>query len=368
MVFRNGGIVKQTEKWLYQGTEIEIVSIYKYLGLYFTPKLIWSKSNELLAMQAKKAISSILRYQKHFGYFQPVDAFKLFDTMVKPIACYGSEIWGYKFSEKTEKVQTKFCKYYTGLKQNTNDTFALGECGRFPMAIFYMTQVIKYWLKLTQMPHNRYPRQCYLMLKSLTDNSKVSWTTHVKSLLFQNGFGHAWMADGVGNVRNFLNIFTRRLKDISLQNWHSQINDSPKALHYKHFKSQLDVEKYLSIDLSYICRKTLANFRCSRHNLAIEKGRHTNVEREYRFCQFCLQRNVYVVEDEFHFFMLCPMYDTLRNMYFKPQWKANISVQKFYIIMQLSDARSLFLISKFLVSAFEFRKSIYGSDDRLEPV
>ena len=68
-------------------------------------------------MQAKKAISSILRYQKHFGYFQPVDAFKLFDTMVKPIACYGSEIWGYKFSEKPEKVQTKFCKYYRGLKQ-----------------------------------------------------------------------------------------------------------------------------------------------------------------------------------------------------------------------------------------------------------
>ena len=65
--------------------------------------------------------------------------------------------------------------------------------------------------------------------------------------------------------------------------------------------------------------------------------------------------------------MLCPMYDTLRNMYFRPQWKTNTSVQKFYIILQLSDARSLFLISKFLVSAFEFRKSIYVSD-RLEPV
>ena len=55
MVFRNGGIVNQTEKWLYQGTEIEIVTIYKYLGLYFIPKLIWSKSNEILAMQAKKS-------------------------------------------------------------------------------------------------------------------------------------------------------------------------------------------------------------------------------------------------------------------------------------------------------------------------
>ena len=103
MVFRNGGIVKQTEKWLYQGTEIESVSIYKYLGLCFTPKLIWSKSNELLVMQAINAISSILRY------FQQVDALKLVDTMVKPIACYGSETWGYKFSEnKNEKVQTNF--------------------------------------------------------------------------------------------------------------------------------------------------------------------------------------------------------------------------------------------------------------------
>ena len=136
------------------------------------------------------------------------------------------------------------------------------------------------------------------------------------------------MAKGVGNVWNFLNIFTRRLKDIYLQNWHSQINDSPKALHYKHLKSQLDVEKYLSIDISYICRKNLGKFQCLSHNQAIEKGSHTNVEREYRLCQFCLQRNVYVVEDEFYFFMLCPMYDTLRNMYFNPQWKANMGVKK----------------------------------------
>ena len=82
MVFRNGGIVKQTERWLYQGEEIEIVSIYKYLGLYFTPKLVWSKSRELLAMQAQKAIFRILRYQKQFGFFRPDDAFKLFDSMV----------------------------------------------------------------------------------------------------------------------------------------------------------------------------------------------------------------------------------------------------------------------------------------------
>ena len=96
------------------------------------------------------------------------------------------------------------------------------------------------------------------------------------------------------------------------------VTDSSKATHYKYFKSNLDVEKYLFVDLNFICRKTLANFRCSSHNLLIEKGRHLNIEREYTFCPFCLGRNVYSTEDEFYFFMVCRMYADLREKYFKP--------------------------------------------------
>ena len=129
MVFRNGGILKLMEKWFYRGVEVEIVPFYKYLGLYFTPKLIWTKSKEVLAKQAQKAASSIFRFQKQFGFFRPPDAFKLFDSMVKPVTIYGAEIWGYMFSEEIEKIQTRFCKQYVGLKQKTADYFALGECG-----------------------------------------------------------------------------------------------------------------------------------------------------------------------------------------------------------------------------------------------
>lgn len=361
MVFRNGGIVKQIEKWLYQGTQIEIVSIYKYLGLYFTPKLIWTKTKELTAMQAQKAVCSIFKFQKKFGHFCPNDAFKLFDSMVKPILCYGSELWGYKYCEEIEKVQSRFCKYYIGLSQKTTDSLALGECGRMPLAVTYMTQAVKYWIKLTQMQNNRYPRQCYYMLRSLTEAGKSTWATHIKSLLFQHGFGHVWIADSVGDTKAFLFMFKQRIKDISIQNWQSSINNSPKAAHYKYFKSQLDTEKYLFIDLSFACRKALANFRCSSHSLQIEKGRHANVEREYRFCPFCLERNVYTVEDELHFFMLCPLYNDLRKLYFKPAWNTNICPQMFYSIMKTTDTQCLFSVAKFLLSAFELRRSIYGS-------
>ena len=224
-----------------------------------------------------------------------------------------------------------------------------------------MTQTVKYWVKLTQMTNDRYPRQCYLMLRALTEADKITWATHVKKLLFEHGFGYAWIADAVGNTNAFLRIFTQRIKDISLQNWQQSIENSSKADYYKDFKTHLDVERYLFIDLSYACRKTLANFRCSGHNLKIEKGRHHKIDREYRFCPACLDRNVYVVEDIFHFFMVCPLYYELRNIHFKPSWRLYVTEQKFISIMKLTDVDSLTSISKFLVSAFDLRNSIYVS-------
>jgi hypothetical protein len=42
------------------------------------------------------------------------DAFKLFDTIVRPILCYGAEIWGYQYSGIIEKVHTDLCRLITG--------------------------------------------------------------------------------------------------------------------------------------------------------------------------------------------------------------------------------------------------------------
>ena len=91
--------------------EVVDVSFYKYLGIHFTPKLIWPKTNDVLSLQASKAVFKIFQYQHQFGQFCKNDFFKKsFDSIVKPILCYGSEIWGYEYSQKIEKVQIKFCK------------------------------------------------------------------------------------------------------------------------------------------------------------------------------------------------------------------------------------------------------------------
>ena len=84
----------------------------------------------------------------------------------------------------------------------------------------------------------------------------------------------------------------------------------------------------------------------------IEKGRHTNVEREFRFCPFCVDRNVFSIEDEFHVFMIFPAYDWIRIQYFLPHWRQNITLHHFYNIMKLQSDDSIYAVSKFLIALF----------------
>lgn len=100
--------------------------------------------------------------------------FKLFDSMVKPILCYGAEIWGNEFKNRIEQVHAKLCKKYCNLSNKTSTVFALGECGRMQLCIPYMTKGIKYWLKRLHIDRQRYLKQSYILLKRLDENGRES--------------------------------------------------------------------------------------------------------------------------------------------------------------------------------------------------
>lgn len=62
MVFRNGGPLRQNENWFYKGKAVQTVSCYKYLGIMFTPKLVWTLCQSTLAQQARKGLYLLKKY------------------------------------------------------------------------------------------------------------------------------------------------------------------------------------------------------------------------------------------------------------------------------------------------------------------
>ena len=192
IVFRRGGIVRSDEKFYFGCDQIKTVTYYKYLGVNFSPFLSWSQTHKTLVSQAEKTVALLKRKFKASGMKNVEHMFILFDRMVTPMLSYGAEIWGTCKVEYIEKVQTKFCKYILGVNSKTSNSAVLGECGRQPLVCAYMVKCVNYWIKLTNMSLERYPKNIYNMLCRLDENGRKTWSSDVKSVLYTYGFGHVW--------------------------------------------------------------------------------------------------------------------------------------------------------------------------------
>ena len=106
--------MRKNEVRYFRGIRIETVSVYEYMRLTITPILIWTYAKEVLATKGRKSIIGLYKLQYNVGYFDYIDFFKLFDTMVKLVLLYGSEIWGFEISEAIENVQDQLCKGFFG--------------------------------------------------------------------------------------------------------------------------------------------------------------------------------------------------------------------------------------------------------------
>ena len=78
------------------------------------------------------------------------------------------------------------------------------------------------------MQENRYPKQCYFMLKRLDEVGRTTWASCVRELLFSYGFGYVWIAHEVCHENDFLLQFKQRVIDSCLQKWQSDVNNSSK--------------------------------------------------------------------------------------------------------------------------------------------
>ena len=124
------------------------------------------------------------------------------------------------------------------------------------------------------------------------------------------------------------------------------------------YKTLWETERYLFLDMPYELRRVIARFRCSNHDLMIEKGRHTNIDREYRYCTLRFRRGILFIETELHFLLECNSYEELRIYMFNETWLIRRNKQIFNKIMSCSEKMYIYKVAYVLLKAFELRKML----------
>ena len=111
-------------------------------------------------------------------------ALKLYDQLVKPIACYGCEYWGvmvkykppdlYKYDElPQEKFHLAFMRFILGTNRYASNLAVRGELERFPLYISINRQIVKYLKRLESRKCGRLLQEAYNEQQKLAGSLKI---------------------------------------------------------------------------------------------------------------------------------------------------------------------------------------------------
>ena len=301
---------------------------------------------------------------------------KLFSSLVKPILLYGSEIWGslsthqikvinddpnqlgnYILTSNIEKSQLKFCKQILGLKRNCPSLAVLGELGLSPITLTSFIRSIRYWHRLTQMDEECLANKALRTTKNSLGELSC-WYSTVKTILNLIGLTDLWEHPSRYSTNRVHALCKEKLNFFFQQFWKNELHTADKdsicnrkLRSYKLFKDEFKMEPYTTSQIPLSLKKLLSKFRCSDHDLHIERGRHKGLPVEQRLCTMCTNN---AIEDEAHFLTECPAYHEFRMSLLT---MANINSLptnlQFIQLMRNKSEPVIYALAKFLKKALK---------------
>ena len=318
MVFQHAASAAVPLHLTYDGSEVEVVDAFCYLGVIFHRTAPFSDAGLVRATTGQTAVLAMTRRCRELGIHDPTMRLRLFDALVRPVMLYGIEVWGPhslgQVDAQFERVHRSFLRRLIGVREATPSAVVLAELGRYPLMVLATVQVCRYWNRLLAMDDTRLVRLAFsesVRLAALPTRSAVRapWAAQVASLLAvtplpATGPRHIDIKAELSALqqRYLTSVSQSALPKVQL--YLGQVADALCIDSYQ-------MASYLKEVTSRAQLRRLAQLRTGSHQLRVETGRweRPRVAREQRICQRCLSGEV---DDEHHMVFDCPALEEVR--------------------------------------------------------
>ena len=365
----------------YFGSEIiKIAEQCKYLGIIFHQNCQFKQAVLALKERGNKAMFSLARSLYTGVTFNPSLPLKVFDSTIRPIITYGSEVWSHqyiKFLQKPiqidkapfESINNRFCKYVMGLPKQATNFGIKAELGRNPIFSYICAQSVKYWIRLLNLPNDRLLKSAYMSEIQLYSKGNCTWLDFIEKVLEISGIKNIWQNQsnihGTGKPNINIQSVKTKVVDSITQLYYAdefkRINCNSKLRLYKEFKGNYNIENYVNIyNVPLHYRKLYCAFRLSCHDLEIERGRYARprISPEKRICKICTK----APETEDHFIIFCQAYSDLRTKMYADIAQIDSSFtrinaqDRFKFLMTTKNHNIIINVMKYIYSAYKIRK------------
>jgi hypothetical protein len=333
----------------FKGAPVEVVNSYVYLGLVFEDGQHLRHALLGAVAKAKRVLHAMFGQCYKLGLHNAGIQGHLFDSLVKPVLCYGCEVWGPDWAAQLcgkgdfltgvaeKEVQSPFMRQSLGVCKATPIGPMMEELNREPLSCHWMKMAAKLWNKAVGRGPGDFLRLAMEENVQLAGQGdlplaarKRLWAYHFTQGM--QALGVDW-CEGDGTLK-LLDVGTiaeamkRRWQQHERKEVEAALREGPaweaeegavraapttfsagfmKFKHEKWFGSGLERDETWVHHLQKAEHvRVVAQFRLGSHWLEVQQGKFKGVPRNERVCPHCK-----VVEDEMHV-LECPLYTQFR--------------------------------------------------------
>ena len=357
IIIFSAGKIRRFKSFRFGVKSIEVVEDYDYLGTTFNYNGKFHKAKAKQVLQAKKAYYSLLtKVRKHNI---DIDVFiDLVEKLVIPTLLYGSEIWGFCKSNKSEQCQVflnNVMRKYLRLTKSTPTCMINGELGLKEINEYIENRMLNFWFNIATGDENKISTLLYKWIKKLHNQNifKSEWLNHIKTSLDNAGFSYLFNERNLANKNQFKNLIKLRLKDIYDQKWVESVSNNSICLNYRAMNTQKKLKEYL-LNLPSQYKFALCKFKCASHKLPIVAGRYAGLAIDERICTLC---DTNEIGDEYHYLYQCSYFNVDRSKYLKRYYYINPNMHKTLQLFNVTDKKEILNLAKFTYQIIEHFRS-----------
>ncbi len=253
----------------------------------------------------------------------------LFDKTIVPILLYGCEVWGISNIERVEIFYRKFLKRTLKTNFSTINCKVYAETGRRPLKCTIQKRIIKFWLSLVFSEKCKLSSLLFKFAQAaLVNGIALPWLSSVKAILDETGFSFLWN-DWNKYDRNWIcNQVCLRIADQASQCLLSEIQTNNRSTYYSGMRI-LDINQaqYLSIT-TFPTAVSIAKIRLG--TLRVPENLCRFDANSVLVCPLCLD---HCSPDEYHYILICPVLQNMRQDMLHPYYCLEPNLYKFYKLL-----------------------------------
>ena len=188
IIFHKGKL-KRFPSFYFNGSPLEIVNEYHYLGVVFSSSGLFITNLKKVTASTLAAIAvtqKIIAASKIDSYYT---INRLFRSLCTSVLFYAITVWGLRYFQEIDKVQLGFHKNLLSLPRSCPSYAVRLETGSLPQSWYILKNLFNWLDKIHKMENTRYPKICLNILinHSNDTNSKYNWISQINAITRSHG-------------------------------------------------------------------------------------------------------------------------------------------------------------------------------------